>query len=163
MKNQSSVRRAPQGNVMDAGMRILGVRDHSRAELKQKLLARGYQDEEVENALGSLQGYGYLDDSRYAATLIRSHPDRGRRGLADLLRRKGVPAETWRPLLEDLNDDDEYARALRAARKHTPPEKVAALPRDTWRRRLAAFLGRRGFSASTAMRVCADLEEESKP
>lgn len=143
-------------------MQILGVRDHSRHELRQKLLARGYEEDEIEGALDRLEGYGYLDEAKYAELLVRSHSDRGRRGLADLLRRKGVDEDVWRPLLADLDSEEELSRALQAARKHSPPEKVARLPRETWRRRLAAFLGRRGFSASTSMQVSSMIEEEAR-
>lgn len=143
-------------------MRILGVRDHSRQELHQKLLSRGYEQAEVDDAVDRLEGYGYLDDAKFAALLIRSNPDRGSRGLAQLLKRKGISEEVSRSLLEDFDAEEEVSRALAAARKHSPPEKIASLPRQTWRRRLAAFLARRGFSAGTAMQVTAVIESEAQ-
>ena len=52
--------------ALDAGLRLLARRAHSRAELRQKLSRRGYEPGEVAAAMGRLDELAYLDDGAYA-------------------------------------------------------------------------------------------------
>ncbi len=145
---------------MDSALRILGVRDHSRLELEQKLGARGFDQDEIALTVEKLQSYGYLDDAKFAALLVKSHSNLGRRALLDRLRRKGITDDVAHDVLEGIDEDEEFSRALTAGRKHSPLHKISSLPRQVWQRRLGAFLARRGFSAHTSLSVCKVLEEE---
>lgn len=62
---------------MHQAVGLLARRDHSRYELKQKLLAKKHTEEVVESVLKELQSRAYLDDKRYAETMLRYHSLRG--------------------------------------------------------------------------------------
>lgn len=47
-------------------LRLLAFRDHSRHELRQKMIARGIPPTQVDETLNNLAGKGFLDDGRYA-------------------------------------------------------------------------------------------------
>ena len=123
---------------------LLGRRAHFRAELRAKLLGRGYADDEVEGALDRLERDRYLDDGRTARELVAAKLARGpigRRRLAAELARKGAPAEAAAAALDDLVPDDDREAARRAAeswlgRRRGRPDPAA----------LARHLERRGFS-----------------
>ena len=161
MKSQTSNKgAAAAGSSMDVALRVLGVRDHSCFEMEQKLLSRGFDEAEVQETLGKLQGYGYLDDERFAVLLARSNRGLGRRGLARKMAQKGITSQISETLLEQIDEDEELARALAAARKHSPTSKISSLDRETWQRRLSSFLARRGFSTGVILNVCRQLEDE---
>ena len=161
MKSQTPNRSEPvPGTSFEVALRVLGAREHSCHEMGQKLLSRGLEEVEVQETLRKLKQYGYLDDERFAAILARSNQGLGRRGLAHKMTQKGVAAEVSNSILSQIDDEEELTRALAAARKHSPAHKIASLERDTWQRRLASFLSRRGFSMPVILTVCRQLDEE---
>src|SRR6185295_15379385 len=88
-------RRVGAGNVSayERALRLLGQRQHFRADLRRKLLAKGYEAEEVDEALTRCASEGYLDDESTARAFVAER--QGRRGLgrarvAAELRRHGA-------------------------------------------------------------------------
>ncbi len=160
-KRSGSADKAPKGSALDAALRILGVRDHSVMEMEKKLQARGFEEAEIATTIERLVDYKYLDDQKFASLVARSRTGLGRRGLAHEMQKRGIAPETWRPIVEAMDDEEELSRALEAARKHTSPSKIASLDRDVWQRRLSGFLARRGFSSHVVRSVCSTLEEEA--
>ncbi|MEJ2060989.1 MAG: regulatory protein RecX [Gammaproteobacteria bacterium] len=76
-------------------MDLLARREHSRAELRQKLLQRDFDAQEVEDALDGLEADRLLDDARFAESYV--HYRRGR-GFGPLrirqeLQQRGVGSE----------------------------------------------------------------------
>lgn len=157
---QGSTRLKPRGNAMDAALRILGVRDHSVVEMEGKLRSRGFEEAEISQAVQQLLDYTYLDDEKFARLLARSNPSLGRRGLGAQMTKRGLAPDVWRPIVDAIDDEQEYERALESARKHTSQQKIQTLERQVWQRRLSAYLARRGFSMNVVYSVCSQLEGE---
>lgn len=150
----------PKGSAFDSAARMLGLREHSRAELAKKLDNKGFESGEIDQALERLVELGYLDDQRFAQTVVRQHPHLGRRALAAQMRRRGVPESAWVELVSGIDSDEEFDRALSLARKgpRVPDDRDEL---ERWSRRLAGRLGRRGFSQATVIRVISQLRSES--
>jgi len=148
---------------VETGLRLLGRREHSRAELSVKLAARGFEAADVERALDRLQDMGALDEARFAEQFISMRlrqgygPARIRRELSQ----RGVDAEAFDAQLaaaEETNDDAHWtARAEETRRRRFGDE----LPTEyAERARQARFLERRGFSAAHIARVLrGDIDE----
>lgn len=144
--------------AVERAMRWLKVRDRSAAELHERLLAAKFAPEVVERAVIDLKRRGLVDDSRLASAVAESLARRGAVGEA-LLRQKfaarklsGADAESVLTTSAG-NGDDAVAIALtRAAalRRSQPTLTKAALAR-----RIAAWLGRRGFDDETAQTAAA--------
>lgn len=131
---------------------ILAQRDHSRAELRSKLVDRGSQPHIVERLLGSLEHAGLVDDARFAEQFVRSQREsRGKShsAIARALRDKGVSDDDARGAVEQLGDD--FPFALAAARKKAAGTR--GLAHDVRMRRTLGVLGRRGFGGSVARRA----------
>ncbi|MBP1644059.1 MAG: recX, partial [Acidobacteria bacterium] len=83
--------------ALDKALQLVARRPHFRAELRRKLVARGFDEDEVAAALGRLTELGYLDDAELAARegeRLRERRGLGRAGIAAELARKGAgPAE----------------------------------------------------------------------
>jgi regulatory protein len=129
-------------------LRALERRSYARVDLGRRLVRKGHRPAAVESALERAGGMGLLDDARYARNYVETRAARGRgpaRLLRDLLA-MGVArhhidaavAEHWPP---DV-DRSAMPRALAARRAR----QMGQLPREAKRRRLVAYLARRGFT-----------------
>ncbi|TLG16431.1 recombination regulator RecX [Nocardia cyriacigeorgica] len=139
----------------DACLRLLAVRARSRAELAQRLAAKGYTAEVSEQALDRLAEVGLIDDAAFAEQWVQSrhtYSGKGRQALAQELRRKGVSKDDADSALAAVTADDEHERATELVRRklRTMP---ANLDRDKTIRRLVGMLARRGYNSSTAYAV----------
>lgn len=139
----------------EACLRLLAVRARSRAELAQRLAAKGYSADVSERALDRLGEVGLVDDAAFAEQWVHSRhtfSGKGKQALAQELRRKGVAQSDAAAALDAITSDDEEVRAAELVRR-----KLRSLPRDLDQdktiRRLVGMLARRGYGQSTAYRV----------
>jgi len=131
-------------------LRLLAVREHSRAELRGKLLGRGADRDEVERLLGRLERERLLSDERFAGEYVEA---RRQRGFGPLriraeLRERGVAEELIAGLLDE--GDDAWAQAMHEAHDRRFGEGPPADLRDLARR--GRFLAYRGFSGERVRR-----------
>ncbi len=135
-------------------LRLLTRRDHSVAELREKLAARGIDAGAVAEAVTRLTADGYLDDTRYAA-FFAAAALRGGRGfgprLKQELRRRGVSdeiiGETLVALADDYPEQDLLAQIV--SRRFTVFDPGTASERE--RCRVFGYLQRRGFSLAAIL------------
>jgi regulatory protein len=134
-----------------SALRTLVRRDHSVAELERKLCTRGYPADIVAQVIARLSACGYLDDRRFAEQWADSAVRNGR-GYGPRLRlelnRRGVPRDIVADVVAGLSaaygEKETLARIV--ARKYAGFDPQAASDGD--RRRVVAYLQRRGFSIS---------------
>lgn len=135
--------------VQDAvrdGIKLLGLRAHSRAEIITKLEKKGFDGDTVEAAIGKLESLGLIDDRTFASACMESMARRrpeGRMMARVRLMRKGVSEEV---VDETLRDYDARGLCLAAAEK-----KMRSLSgtHETKRKKLITFLKNRGFDWPT--------------
>jgi len=129
-------------------LRALERRGFARADLGRRLARKGHRAEAVAAALERAAGLGLLDDAAFACHFVETKAARGR-GPVRLqrdLQAMGVDrrhidaalAAHWPP----ESDRTSMPRSLAAKRAR----QLGDLPREAKRRRLVAFLARRGFS-----------------
>jgi regulatory protein len=142
-----------------AGLRALATRGRARRDLRRRLIQKQHPPRAVDAALARLDAQGLLDDRRFAVEYAARHAARGRgaaRLVADLLS-QGVDravAETAvsEALVEEGIDPDRTLRAVATRRA----SQLAALGAAVRKRRLLAYLARRGYRAAEVK----DLVEE---
>jgi regulatory protein len=143
----------------DAALRLLAQRARSVAELRQRLERRQIAAPVVEKTLAWLDELGYLDDRAFAESFVRDRlrlRPRGRTGLLQELRRKGVDGATAEAATEAVlasEDVDETGLALDTARawarknaRVVADATAGGDARQRARRRLYGHLARRGFA-----------------
>ena len=91
-------------------LELLGIREHSRQELKRKLFARFHnQEPEIERCLEELQSEDYLSDQRFTQLFIESRLNNKRVGpfkiVADLQQR-GIDRDTAHSIMDELADEE---------------------------------------------------------
>ncbi len=123
---------------------LLARREHSRLELRQKLLQRGFPIDLIEPALDRLSEERLLDEGRYAELYACSRADKGYGPLriARELRERGVPEAMVAATLAALEDDwQPKLRELHRKRFKSP------IPADTAERmRQTRVLRQHGFT-----------------
>jgi len=132
--------------LREKALRLLSQREHSRRELRRKLLERGIAVGPVDDLLDHLRDSGLQSDRRFAEALARSRVARGYGPLrvrSDLARR-GIAPPLARQVLDALQVD--WADALR--REHASRfSDGAPLDFEEKARRWRA-LERRGFTVA---------------
>jgi regulatory protein len=129
-------------------LRVLEIRSFARGDLTRRLLRKGHPRPAVEAALQRVHELGFLDDAAYARTYVQTRAARGRgpsRLTRDLLS-MGVERSLIDRALEAEwpEGSDQTAVPLALARKRAG--QLGGLPRQTKRRRVVAYLARRGFT-----------------
>jgi len=139
--------------VREQCLRWLEVRARSRQELATRLARQGVEANLVDRVLDRLQASGLIDDEAFARMYIQTRLRNGGYGQQRLkteLSRRGVKHELIERLIaQEILDEDVACEAVAVRRSRI----YQGLPRSTARRRLTAFLGRRGFLPETIYRA----------
>lgn len=129
-------------SAFDTALYYLTFRDRSRKELCDKLVEKGYGEEEITDAIEKLISYGYIDDERFAKSYIRSQMrGKGRRRITMELSGKGVDSVVTRELFTELAPD-EAETIYDLLEKRYGNLNFAD---ESQMRRMYAFFARRGF------------------
>ena len=124
----------------------------TRAQLAEKMAAKDVPEQVATEVLDRFEEVGLVDDAAFAAMFVTARQgNRGRRALAQELRRKGVDDDTARDALESVDDATEEAAARALLRR--PLAATRGMDRAKRQRRLAGVLARRGYSPSLVMRL----------
>ena len=139
----------------EAALSLLGYRARSAAELRRRLLRKEFPAPLVEEIVAELAERGHVDDVQFARAFVRdrtrSRP-RGRGRLTQELRAKGVPAEEAGAAVEAVFHQDGISEAelARAAAEAWLRKGGKGSSGPEARRRLFAYLARRGFFGEVA-------------
>jgi len=148
----------------DRALNMLAMRARATAELRRQLIRKGEPAEQVDAAIERLQRAGFLDDAAFARQFTRSKvigAGMPRRRLRQELTRRGVGADVSEDAIDDVYDEeqiDDAASIERVAGKKL--RSLAKLDAPTQRRRLYAFLARRGYESDEIARVVRSLVGE---
>lgn len=156
----------PRGSfdpINNVSMHALARRGMSSREMRDYLIGREFEPAEVDDEIARLEGVSLLDDEALAETLVRTLRQRkglGKSALTAELRRRNVDPIAIDGALEGAGDD-ELERATELAVKRAP--QVRSLDSVTAKRRLSAFLMRKGYSGSIVSAAVAAALEPSGP
>ena len=135
-------------NALQSALRLLAFRDHSREEIRRKLMARGFDAEKIEEAVRGLEARELVDDSRYAQRLAFSFSrDKllGPQRLSQKLWQKGIPADLAQEAIEKAEEDWAAGERLQELLKKKLKGRLLQEMSLDEKKKLAAFLLRRGF------------------
>ncbi len=133
-------------------IKLLARREHTRAELANKLAAHGTQ-EEINAVIAELQACHLQSDTRFAESYVRSKAPRlGTLRLRYNMLTKGLDRELVESHLAAVDMPDDLARARSLWNR-----KFGAAPANTkeWTGQ-ARFLQARGFASDTIRRLLKD-------
>jgi len=145
----------------ERAVRFLSYRPRSEAEIRHYLKEKAVEPAVVEAVVERLRGQGYLDDAEFARYWVENRQrfrPRGVRALRHELRLKGVNPDT---IEQAVGEVESGSLAYQAARPQA--ERQAAMAQSdppAFRRRLIAFLVRRGFDYGEARDAVNQLARE---
>ena len=153
-------------HTFDRALAMLAARPRAARDLERMLVRKGEPVEHVASAIARLVALGALDDAQFARQFIRGKiagAGLSRRRLQSELWRRGVTrdvidAALAEVLVEDEVDEDAQIAQVAAKKLRT----LHSLDATTKRRRLYAFLARRGYDGSAIRRVIDELSGESE-
>ena len=147
----------------DAAMKALAGRDLTRSEIIALLVQRRFTSVVAEAAVLELETLGIIDDRRVATVYLqrRLEEEKPARALleAEMLERGLDPGLVETVLHEALNARDEGLEALELARDRVRRSRPDLTP-EVIRRRVFAFLSRRGYDEETARHAVETAADE---
>jgi regulatory protein len=150
----------------DRALNMLAFQARSARDLRRKLVQKGEEAAHVDQAIERLTANGLLNDAEYARQLARSKvagQGASRRRLQQEMFKRGVAREVGEEAIAEVFEDeavDEGELVEGVARKKV--RSLAKLDPETRRRRLYAFLARRGYDHE-AIRGAMKVVLESDP
>jgi len=124
-------------------------------EVQVKLEEHKYNTAIITIVLDDLKRLGYINDENFAlewATTRAKHHGFGKRRIEQELKKKGIGPE----LIKKVNSEILTTESELVSASHVAEKKIRSmknLDQETSRRRLAAFLERKGFSYETIREV----------
>ena len=146
-----------------AASRLLAARGRARADLRRRLIQKQHPPPAVEAALARLEDGGLLDDGRFAVEYAARRAAAGRgpaRIVADLITQgvaRGVAEGAVQGALAQEGLDP--ARTLRAVAERRAMQ-LAGLAPVARKRRLLAYLARRGYRGAEARQVAEEVSRK---
>jgi len=138
-------------------LHFLSYRPRSEAEVRRRMRQKNEEDEVIEAVVERLTRAGMLNEREFARYWVENRlqfSPRGIRALNHELREKGVPASIIADTLAGLDEQATARQALEAGgRRLAHPD-----PR-VFRRRLEAYLARRGFSYEVIVPLVEEMLE----
>lgn len=110
--------------LYDYAIRYLTVREHSRFELKNKLMKKSEDEEEIEQVLDRLESEKFLSDARFCSSYLRSRLRKNIEGKSILklrLMAKGIDRALADIEIDNFfsENDDEIRKAVLAKYEKT--------------------------------------------
>ena len=145
-----------QVSLKGRALRLLGGREHSRAELERKLGPHETEPGELARALDELQAKGFINEQRVLESVVHRRASRlGAARVKQELQAKGLdPAAVAQAVAELRGTEVERAREVWRKKFGQPPIDAAE------RGKQMRFLMARGFGAEAIRRVVGGSEED---
>lgn len=164
--NEHEIERLKQQDTLEVAyqkmLHFMSYRPRSESEVQRKLNEHGYSEPVVEATVQRLKDNQLLSDVQFAKTWVDNRSTfrpRSKRMLAMELRQKGLEDDVIEQAL--AGTDDESSLAYQTAAKYA--HRLVGVDWETFRKRLGAFLMRRGFSYGTIFPVLRQVWEETRP
>jgi regulatory protein len=144
----------------NTALRILTRRDHSKHELSQKLKARGYAAETIDDVISQCERLDYINDERTAQVFIRQllRKGYGLKRIASELNLKGLRGDQIQEVVsKNISLSDERKAADKIYRKHI---RRFEREKDVFKRKdkIYRFLYSRGFSKTVISELICKIQ-----
>ena len=141
--------RLPTDSARVAALKMLARRELSESQIRQRLVRRGHETADIEEAIVRLKNDRAIDDARVAGAIARTETSvkrRGRLRVAQQLARAGIAQSTARAAITETFDGlDDDALLQQALNRRLKNERPIADQREF--QRLYRYLIAQGFES----------------
>lgn len=162
MKKTQEVVANPYSEAMSIALYALAPRAKSRDELLKQLVKRGVDTDIANSVLDSLELQGLLNDLEFAKLWSESRQRSkklSKRVIADELRAKGVSQDIINEVIEQIDDESEYAQALLLAQRKF--NSISHLDPEVVYRRISGLLARKGYDHGICSKIMRELTNKN--
>lgn len=138
-------------SLMARALRFLSRREHSRQELRKKLLPHAADNPNaLDDLLDRLEKESWLSNERYAESLVRRKSERyGSLRIVDELKQQAIPIETINRLRDALKENEGDRAWALWSRKYS--EVISTDPKE--RVKQVRYLVSKGFSLDLVIKI----------
>ena len=132
--------------------------ERSRYDVVKKCSILKIPKTEIQSYIDQLERSGFLDEKRYVKGFVDSRFNNKKWGAAKIraaLAAKGIKENIYRPYLQELDQEEYYAAALKLAEKKSPTIKAKS-PQD-YRLKLMRFLMGKGYESAIVSKVIKEI------
>lgn len=135
MQAESEIEKATE-----KALSLLERQKYTKKQIKTKLFSKGYLPATIDQVIKKLEEYGYISDSDFAESFLRSASTKSTKEIRYSLLQKGVSEQVVNQVLEEANIDEtekivSLAEKFMRYKEDTPENK----------KKLLAYLYRKGF------------------
>ncbi len=141
-------------SAFEKGIDYIASRMHTKKELFDKLIKKGFSKEVVIRAIEKLEDYGYVNDDAFAKQFVVQNQKYSKRMLEIKLKTKGVANDIISAYVSDDLSESEEVLCEKQARKYIKNKDMSS-PEQI--KKLFASLARRGFEFDLIKKTCKKL------
>lgn len=141
-------------------MELLQLRDRSEKELRDKLIAKEFSEETIEETVKFLYAHHYLDDLRLCKSFIRVRAGAySKKELAHKLSERGIQKQVIEEAFEELEEEESEVPSEADAAVKLVQKKLKGRTSISYeeKQKLLAALYRKGFSRSSIDAALKDI------
>lgn len=138
-------------SATEKGVDYIGSRMHSKKELYDKLIKKGYEKQVVLKALEKLEEYHYVDDRLFAKQFVEQNKKYSTKMLENKLKQKGISSDIISENLGSDSDDLDLELCKKYAQKYAKSKDLKA---EGAVQKMYASLARKGFSFDVIKKAC---------
>lgn len=138
-------------SAFEKAIDYISSRMHTKKELSDKLLKKGYTKEVIIEALRKLEDYGYVNDELFAKQFINENNKYSKKILSNKLRQKGIECDIIDKFLSDNGQETEEYLCDKYVQKYLKSKKVND---SASKQKLYASIARRGFDFDLIKKTC---------
>lgn len=149
-KLKSAIFESETKSAFEKALDFVARRMHTKKELTDKLLKKGYSKEVVLKAIEKLEDYHYIDDEFFAKQFVSANQKLSKKVLKGKLTQKGVSSDIILEILGFRTAEDEFELCLEQAKKY-----VKSKPINEYKdlQKMQASLARKGFDFDIIKKV----------
>jgi len=125
---------------------LLESRAHSKKEIFDKLLTKGYAKDVAMAAIEKLEEYHYIDDGLFARQYIEQNQKYSKLMLENKLKQKGIASDLIKEALDEIESDFELELCEKQLKKYISGKDKE---KEGFKEKLFASLARKGFKYDT--------------
>ena len=132
-------------SLRESALRLIAVKDRTEKEIRDRLLEKGYNADEIESEIQFLKEYNYINDLRYCEHFANDCVNLKKWGKARIkaeLIRKGIDREMAENAAEEASTESDDIVLSQMQKRF----KDADMGNPKERARIFGYFARRGFS-----------------
>lgn len=145
----------------ESALRIIEKSYKTEKEISEKLIGKGFLEDEINKTINFLQEYNFINNKQYASMYIKDRiKTAGSKKIRYSLLNKGIEEEIIDELLEKVQVNEEFEGAIKLGRKKYEQIKKKENNKYKIKNKLVTYLMGRGYNYSLIKDVINEIINE---